>query len=1210
VTRTAAARTAGLLAAVVAAYVLAANLMPNGLPWGVVLLGLVLGSLSSLVALGLVLVYRAFRIVNFAQLAMGAGAAALGIVLYTGYHWPYVAAVGASLVMAVVIGLVVDALFQWRFVNSPRLIATVATIGLLLLLGALQVGLPHIVDHPLSLVTTFTPPFHLKFTVNDTAFTANDIVAMVAVPLVAGAVWWFLARSRTGLAVRAAADSSERALLLGIPVRRINRVVWVLAALLACIGALLTVPITRAVPGVAAGPATLLVPLAAAVLARFRSLPATVGWSLLIGVMQQSVYWSTGNYTYSDIGLFVLIVAGLALQRGGSVRDRVEQWVTVREHRRIPSPLASLPEVRASRWLGLTAIVALVVLFPLLASLAVVRPLTTAAIFAIVAVSLVVLTGWGGQISLGQFGFVGIGCAVTGALVVHAGADLFVALGCSAVAGALVACCIGLPALRLPGLQLAVVTLAFAVVVSEWLLSPTFFPSLNPTLTPKPVLFGRFGLTSQVSMYELCVVLLLASLLLARNFRRSRAGRALLASRDGPQAAASFGISPWRAQLSGFALSGALCGVAGGLYLVASPTGTVKITSVLSITVFTMTVIGGLGSLSGGLLGAAYVWACINWAKGGLATLATGAGLLLLLAVFPEGLAGIVFRARDRLLRAIARRRGLEVTSFSRVADEGDGDEPGVAGETGGLLTTIGLDVAIGSVGVLRSVDFSVDAGEVVALLGTNGAGKSTLLRAAAGLLPPSAGRVWFDGRDVTADSPMARVRAGMVTLPGGRGVFPSLTVGENLHLAGWTARDEPEALAEARRRVAELFPVLQRRLGTRAGDLSGGEQQMLAFAQALLCRPKLLLIDELSLGLAPTIVGELLDVVRQLVASGVAVVVVEQSVNVAAEIAKRAVFLERGRVRFRGPLYDLIERPDLMRSVFVGRAAAALPAGAPATAAADGPAAFEVRGAHKQFGGVAALSEVSVSVAPGEILGIIGANGAGKTTLLDVASGFCAPDGGRVVFGGSEVTGWAASRRAAAGLGRTFQDALVFPAMTVAEALATASDRHVAVRDPFLCTVWTHAVARSEQAVRHRVDELLDTLGLADLRDVPVAELSTGLRRIVSLACALAFEPEVLLLDEPSAGVAQRESEALVPMLRQLRDRTGSAFVVIDHDVPLLASLVDRLVCMHLGEVLAEGRPADVLADPAVIAAYLGEDEAVVARSGAAGGRGSFGDS
>jgi branched-chain amino acid transport system permease protein len=903
-----------VLAALVVVYLLADAFMPSHLPPGIVLLGLVLGALSSLVALGLVLVYRAFRIVNFSQVAMGALGASSAIVLATGFHWPYLPSVACGLAVAVAVGWVVDALFGWRFATSPRLIVTVATIGLLQLLGAAQIGLPHVVDHSLSPMASFAFPLHLNFSLDPTVFSADDLVALVVVPVVALALWWFFSRTDTGLAVRAAADSGERALLLGIPVRRLNRTVWLLAAGLSGIGAVLAVPITQSTVGVASGPEDLLAPLAAAVLARFESMPATVAWSLVIGVLQQSVYWSFHSSTYADIALFLLIVGGLVFQRRRSWRGETDpglgDWVAVREVRRIPAALASLPEVRLARGLGLTALLSAAVLVPAIFSVAVVGPLAQATIYAVVAVSLVVLTGWAGQISLGQAAFAGVGSLATGALLVHAGADLFVALGVSAVVGAVVACLVGLPALRLPGLQLAVVTLAFSVVVSEWLLSPQYFPLLNPDQVGRPVLFGRFDLSSHTSFYELCLAVLVVSLLLARNFRRSRIGRAVLASRDGARSAASFGISPWRAKLVAFAFAGALCGVAGGLYVVAvGGSGLTGFDADQSVLVFSMAVIGGLGSLSGGLLGAAYVWAALTWLPGGFAPLATGAGLLLVLAVFPEGLAGAVLVVRDRLLAVVARRHGL-VESIEGPGEEwvdGPGEES-VDGSPGALplLAAEGLTVSIGATRVLTGVDLSVDRGTVLAVLGTNGAGKSTLLRTLAGLIRPEEGTVWFGGRDVTGLPPAVRVQAGLVTVLGGRGVFPSLSVDDNLRLAGWTLRrhhHDREALVAAEERVAALFPVFGRRRSVRAGDLSGGEQQMLALAQSLLCRPTLLMIDELSLGLAPTVVAELLDAVRALVAEGVTVVVVEQSVNAAAAIAPSGVFLERGTVWFRGPV-------------------------------------------------------------------------------------------------------------------------------------------------------------------------------------------------------------------------------------------------------------------------------------------------------------------
>jgi ABC-type branched-subunit amino acid transport system ATPase component len=531
---------------------------------------------------------------------------------------------------------------------------------------------------------------------------------------------------------------------------------------------------------------------------------------------------------------------------------------------------------------------------------------------------------------------------------------------------------------------------------------------------------------------------------------------------------------------------------------------------------------------------------------------------------------------------------------------------------TGPLIVSCeDIDASYGQIQVLFGVHLQVQEGEMLALLGTNGAGKSTVLRVVAGLLPPQKGRVIFEGEDITDLDPVERVKRGLVTVPGGRGVFGSLTVAENLRLAGWLAKGDTEFIDQARARIFELFPALERRLGTKASNLSGGEQQMLTLAQALLCRPRLLLIDELSLGLAPTIVGTLIDVVRQINAEGTSVVVVEQSVNVATGIATRAEFMEKGQVRFSGPTAELVERPDLLRSVFLSQAKATVPARAAAGngegqrgAETNGAPRLEVSGISRRFAGVVAVESVDLRVGEGQIVGIIGSNGAGKTTLFDLCSGFLAADSGHVLLDGRDVTDLGAAGRAERGVGRSFQDARLFPSMTVTETIATALERHVEVREPTACAFRVGAVAESESNVAERVEELLETMGLQRYRDAFVSELSTGTRRIVELACAIAHEPRVLLLDEPSSGIAQRETEALAELLFQLRDTTGASLAVIEHDIPLVTSIADELVCLHLGRVIASGSAAHVLDDPEVVSSYLGTSELAIERSGSGGQR------
>ena len=253
-----------------------------------------------------------------------------------------------------------------------------------------------------------------------------------------------------------------------------------------------------------------------------------------------------------------------------------------------------------------------------------------------------------------------------------------------------------------------------------------------------------------------------------------------------------------------------------------------------------------------------------------------------------------------------------------------------------------------------------------------------------------------------------------------------------------------------------------------------------------------------------------------------------------------------------------------------------------------------------KRFGGIAAVDHVDIHVQPGEIVGLIGHNGAGKTTLMDCISGFLTVEHGRIWLRGVDITDWPPYLRAKGAMARSFQDAMLYPGLTVFETIAVARERHLASRDMFAAALQLPASFESELAVTVVVEELIDLMGLTAFKQKLTGELSTGTRRIVDLACILAQEPKLLLLDEPSGGVAQKETEALGPLLLRIREHTGCSMLVIEHDMPMVSSICDRLVALELGRVIAEGPPRDVLVDPAVIVSYLGTEEAAVRRSGA----------
>ncbi len=583
-------------------------------------------------------------------------------------------------------------------------------------------------------------------------------------------------------------------------------------------------------------------------------------------------------------------------------------------------------------------------------------------------------------------------------------------------------------------------------------------------------------------------------------------------------------------------------------------------------------------------------------------------GMLVLVPVFIIG--GVILASGGSLVEADIRNVWTSMHARAAMAEERvQGRLP--------LLSVHDLSVGYDGVAVLSGVDFEVREHEIVAVLGTNGAGKSTLLRAIGGVTEADAGAVVFDGRDITHAPPDEIARMGVAQMPGGEGVFPALTVEENLRAAAWQLRGSRHEAAGRIDRAMEDLPLLSGRRHSRACDLSGGQQQQLALAMALLTEPKLLIIDELSLGLAPIVVEALLESVRALRDRGTAVVLVEQSVNVALSVAERAYIFDGGRVRFEGTADEVAARPDLLWSIYLERAAAA---GAPRSPGGDTGAAVDaattvmapaaiplpdresalrVRGLSVAFGGISALDEVDLVVAEGDVVGIIGPNGAGKTTLFDVISGFVRPDYGQILLSGSDLTACSAAARARLGVGRSFQDSRLFGPMSVRETLAVAFDRFVDAADPLNAVLRLPAEQRTEAAVAERVDELIDQFGLTRYADRLLDHLSTGTRRLVDLAAVLAHHPTVVLLDEPTSGIAQREVEAMADLLRNVRERLGATMVIVEHDIAFVAGLSDRLVALDRGRVLAEGPPDEVLSLPEVGVAFLGTDTVVRSRSG-----------
>jgi branched-chain amino acid transport system permease protein len=655
------------------AFVVASHVLPAGVPGGIVLRGVVIGSLNGLLAMGLVLVYRANAIINFAQGELGAFAATLSYELITQSHQPYLLAVPLSVAAAVALSALLEYAVLRRFARASRLIAAVITIGLAQLLLFLQLVIPVLFERytssPGAGRLAFPSPFRdPAFRVSGVIFSQDELIAILVVLLVVAGLVLFFQRSWVGIGIRGAAQNGDRAGLLGIPVARLGTITWMLAGGLSALAAILRAPITGYFPGDLAGAALLARALAAAAIGRFENLWVTFAAAVGIATVEQLYTYNFSRAAPLDGIVLVIVLLALLLRPIKTARagwGDSSTWQSVKEVRPIPAVLRALPEVRRGLVVAGVALIVLLAAMPALLDTSHLRLASVVWIFAIVAVSLVVLTGWSGQVSLGQWAIVGVGGFTTGRLATtHSGLGFIGILIVSGLAATLVSLLLGLPALRQIGLSYGVTTLAFAVAAGGWLFT---LPQVQAAGSiPRPELFGRFELGTEQRFYYAVMVISLVLLVAAANLRRSRIGRLLLATRDNPRAVSCFGVRTNVTRLMAFGISGFLAGVAGSLYVFLVETATVDdFKADRSILVFGLAVIGGLGSVAGAVFGALYVLGAQYFLPTYGSFLATGLGVIMFLLAFPGGLGQLLYAARDKVLVRIAARRGIVVSTLT-----------------------------------------------------------------------------------------------------------------------------------------------------------------------------------------------------------------------------------------------------------------------------------------------------------------------------------------------------------------------------------------------------------------------------------------------------------------------------------------------------------------------------------------------------------------
>jgi branched-chain amino acid transport system permease protein len=642
--------------------VLAVQLVLFPVPLGVWIQGAVLGLLGSLMAVGLGLTYRLNKIINFAQGGLGTAPAvlAVGLVAFSGVN--YFAGLATGLVASVLLTAIAEFLVVRRFRRSPRLILTVATIGLSQLLVVLSLLIPRLWGQTPIASAVVTFPWHFTWHIAPIVFDANDLVAVVVSLACLAGVWIWFTRSDIGIAVQAAGDRRDRASMLGIPVGRLQSITWVVAGVLSFVSIFFQAAILGLPLDPTYGLTALVTALAALALGNFTELPVIAASAVALGILQQGVAWD--DPTNPALGLAVLAAVVFAaivvrqlltrhhdresettLSLAGSVRD-------------LPAAAKDLTEVRVGTPAGALVAFAAACTLPLWMGPGELIRVSALVTYAIVGCSVVVLTGWSGQVSLGQMSFAAVGATVGAVALLDWHWDLSLALLLAGTAAAAVAVVVGIPTLRLDGMFAAVTTLAFALAASGYLLVRAEFSWIPQGQIGVPYLFG-LAITSQASVFELCLGVLVLVLVAMHGLRHSRTGRVLRALPANQRAASGYGVRVMWAKLTAFGVSGFIAGLGGCLLLVVNQQYVETPFLVpVSLLVFTSTAVGGLGSALGAILGAALVEGSTIFLPPSWQLLPAGLGVLVVLILFPRGLAGLCSDLRDWALDALARHKG------------------------------------------------------------------------------------------------------------------------------------------------------------------------------------------------------------------------------------------------------------------------------------------------------------------------------------------------------------------------------------------------------------------------------------------------------------------------------------------------------------------------------------------------------------------------
>ena len=901
----------------------------------VVTIGMLTGLTYAVLAAGLVLVYRATRVINFAHGEIGAFGAAVLAKLVLDQHWNFFIALPLVLVLGGVIGAGIELGIVRRLFKAPRVILMVATIGVSQLALVAQLLLPDIEHHQ-----RYPSPIDRTLQVGSLNLSSEHFMIIAFVPACIVGLVLFLNRTPYGIAIRAAAVNPDRAELSGISTKRVSTLVWVIAGVLSTLTAVLINPVRGTIVGVpsqALGPSLLLRALAAGLFGGLTSVTWALVGGVAIGVVEAILFVNVPRITgVVDAVLFVVVLV-LVFVRANRAGQDEGGWSLTPRVAAIPERMRELWWVRRLGLLTGGAALALAVALPLIVTSASrTYLLSRVLIFAIVGLSVTVLSGWAGQLSLGQFAFVGLG-AITASSLVNRGMSFPVAVAYATVAGVFVALAVGFPALRVRGVFLAVTTLAFAVAASNWAFSlDRLTGGQGVLILPRAELFGVFDLSPERNYYYLCLAVTVLCAVMVGHLRTTGIGRTLIAVRDNENASSSFAVSPTISKLTAFALGGGLAALAGGLLAgLDIQVGTTTFGPQLSLQIVAMVVIGGLGSVPGAILGAVYVVGLpALWGDSPtVALLSSGIGLLILLLYLPGGLIEVVHRTRDALLGLAARRLPLApavepVGVAVRELPARPGANIDVNDPSSPALAATDISVRFGGRLALDGVSVTAERGEVVGLIGSNGAGKSTLLNAVSGFVPIEDGSIVIAGTDVTRLSAHERAGQGLGRVFQDARLFSDLTVRETVKIALEThERSElvpsllslPPSRRAERRKTSEAadcidFLGLGRYADAFVVTLSTGTRRIVEMACLLAQNSSVLLLDEPTAGVAQRETEAFGPLIKRIQAElGATIVLIEHDIPLVMSISDRVYCLAAGRCIAEGLPADVRSDPAVI---------------------------------------------------------------------------------------------------------------------------------------------------------------------------------------------------------------------------------------------------------------------------------------------------------